>query len=137
MGQEQRNLEVVARWRDFYNTDVGRMVEECYAEDAEISVMGVVSFRGRATLHKAEAAVLTAAPDRSFEITRTVASGNVVAVEAVLRATDQASGRPVEAPFCAVLTFRDGLIISDHTYLDPRSWPGMARPEKTGATASA
>jgi len=55
----------------------------------------------------------------------------------VLRATDQASGRSIEAPFCAVLTFRDGLIVSDHTYLDPRSWPGMARPEKTGAAASA
>jgi hypothetical protein len=50
--------------------------------------------------------------------------GDVVIVEAALRDPDR--GADWETPFCAVLTFRDGLIVNDRSYLDLRRWPGIS-----------
>ena len=40
MTEEERNLETVKRWMHFYNSDVKRMIQECYAENAEVHDMG-------------------------------------------------------------------------------------------------
>jgi ketosteroid isomerase-like protein len=67
--------------------------------------------------------VLRAAPKRRMRVDRTHVVGNVVVVEAVLIDPDKGPGW--QTPFCAVLTFRDGKIITDRTYLDFTKWPGL------------
>ena len=48
----------------------------------------------------------------------------MVVVEAVL--VDADKGADWKIPFCAVLTFTDGKIVSDQTYADFSKWPGMS-----------
>ena len=67
--------------------------------------------------------VLAAAPRRAIRVDRTHAVDDVVAVEGVLLDPDQ--GAEWSLPFCAVLTFVDGLIVRDDTYADYSRWPGM------------
>ena len=42
-------------------------------------------------------------------------------------------------PYCAILTFRDGLIVRDESYLDLRVWPspGLSRAEWSTLTVLA
>jgi ketosteroid isomerase-like protein len=70
--------------------------------------------------------VVAAAPRRRTRIERAMASGDTVVVEALLFDPDQ--GEDWQLPWCAVLRFRDGKIVSDHTYLDPARWPGFRAP---------
>ncbi len=125
MTEEDRNLEAVKRWAHLYNTDVHRMVDESYSTKAEVHAMGLLVIKDPDTFHGAEAAVLKAAPDRQARIERTIAKGNTVVVEAVLFGTDKNTEKTWETPWCAILTFKDGKIISDHTYLDQTKWPGL------------
>jgi ketosteroid isomerase-like protein len=58
-------------------------------------------------------------------IQRAIASGDTVVVEATAEGGAQtAGGRPAHA--CVVLTFRNGLIISDHTYVSGATPPPIA-----------
>ncbi|MGP4003689.1 nuclear transport factor 2 family protein [Streptomyces sp. 8N706] len=104
-----------------HNSDPQRMVEECYAPDAVIVVPGVEEF-GVARLRELEAAGAAAAIERKTRTLRVVSSGDVVAVEGVTSATTtgEAAGEPVveETFWCVLLTLRDGLIVSDHAYLN-------------------
>lgn len=126
MNEEERNLEAAKRWAHLYNTDVHRMVDESYAKEAEVHAMGLLTIRENPDyLHSVEEAVLKAAPDRQARIERTIAKGDTVVVEAVLFGTDKNTGKTWETPWCALLTFKDGKIITDHTYLDQTKWPGI------------
>ena len=49
MSTEERNLAAIERWAELYNTDVERMVRECYAPDCLIDVKNGISFRGHDT----------------------------------------------------------------------------------------
>ena len=111
------------RWQGLYNYAVERMVAECYAEDCEVRAMGAGTFRGRDMLAKVEQAVLRSAPNRWIRLDAVHASGDVVVAEATLFETPQGGGWSV--PFCAMLTLRDGLVVSDHTYADWSKWPGL------------
>jgi ketosteroid isomerase-like protein len=124
--EEKRNLAAAERWARLYNEDVHRMVDECYAADAEIHVVGQMSFRSGETFHRAEENVLKAAPRRIAHVERTIARGDTVVVEAVLRDPDRGGGW--QTSWCAILTFRDGKIVLDHTYLDHTVWPGFRAP---------
>lgn len=115
--------DLVARWRDCYNEDVARMVDECYAPDCTVHPMGLATIDGRAALHRVERAVLASAPQRRMRIERCHASGDVACVEATLLDPDR--GADWTLPFVAVLTVRDGLIVNDRTYADWRRWPGL------------
>jgi ketosteroid isomerase-like protein len=128
--EEERNLEAVKRWAELYNDDVHRMVDESYAETFEVDVRGQFVMHRRETFHRAEQAVLVAAPRRRARIERAVAAGDTVVVEAMLLDPDK--GEDWQSPWCAVLRFRDGKIVSDHTYLDAAHWPGFrAPPDRT------
>lgn len=127
MTEEERNLEAVERWARLYNEDVPRMVDECYAETFEVDVRGQFVMHRRDTFRRAEDAVVAAAPRRRMRIERTIARGDVVVVEAVL--VDPDRGEDWQTPWCAVLHFRDGKILSDHTYLDAVRWPGFKAPQ--------
>ena len=120
---EERNLEVVKRWAEMYNHDVERFVRECYAENCSAaSMLGGSKIEGHSPFLKLEQRVLKAAPRRNIRLQHTHAAGNVVVVEATLFDPDQ--GDEWKSPFCAVLTFKDGKIIEDRTYLDETRWPG-------------
>ena len=124
---EKRNLEVVKLWAETYNNDVDRMVNECYAENCKVSSMfGGAIIEGRPRFLKLEQRVVKVAPRRNIRLERTHAVGNVVVVEAVLFDPDQ--GDEWQSPFCAILTFKDGRIVEDRTYLDDTRWPGFQRP---------
>lgn len=110
--REKRNLERVKLWEKTWNEDVERMVDEVYAEDCEVRNMltGFV-VRGRAAFHEVERAIQAHTPGRRMKITKTVASGDTVALEAdVVFGEHQAKG-------CVFLTFDEsGFVRSDHTY---------------------
>jgi hypothetical protein len=76
-----------------------------------------------ATFVRAEAFIKQAAPGRRIRPLRMIPAGNVVTLEATL--VDEA--RPGwELAWCGVYTFDDdGLVVSDHTYLNHRDWPGI------------
>ena len=89
------------------------MVDEVYAEDCEVRNMftGFV-VRGREAFRAVEREIEAQAPDRRMVVTRRVALGNVVALEAEAHF-------PGIPPFdtCVFLTFDEkGQIVSDHTY---------------------
>ena len=118
--EEQRNLEVAKQYEALYNTDIERFVREGYTPDCEVNG-GFI--RGHQQFIEIEKNVLRAAPKRSMRVVRTYAAGNVVVVEAVLLNPDQ--GPDWELPFCAVLTCRDGKIVTDWTYAEFTKWPGL------------
>jgi ketosteroid isomerase-like protein len=124
--EEERNLRAVETWARLYNDEPHRMVDESYAEEFEVHVMGQMVMRKRDTFHRAEQGVLDVAPRRRARIERTIAAGDTVVVEAVLIDPDR--GEDWQTPWCAVLRFRDGKIVSDHTYLDAAKWPGFRAP---------
>ena len=69
---EKRNLEVVKLWAETYNNDVGRMVNECYAENCRVSSMfGGAIIEGRPRFLKLEQRVVNVAPRRNIRIERT------------------------------------------------------------------
>ncbi|WP_394619041.1 nuclear transport factor 2 family protein [Lentzea sp. JNUCC 0626] len=110
--REEANLAFVERWVELHNTDPLRMVRECYAPDAVIEVPGVESF-GVERLRQLE----LSGPPRSTRVLRTVAAGDVVAVEGTT-ATLSEEGQGPEVRWCVLLTIRDGVIVSDHAYLN-------------------
>ncbi|MCY4214488.1 MAG: nuclear transport factor 2 family protein [Gammaproteobacteria bacterium] len=127
---EERNMERVRHWAWTWNNDVMRMVDECYAEDCEVSDMvRDRTFNGREELRLIEKQMVALDASRKMTITRMVASGDTVAVE-VDASWD---GGNTIAKGCVLLTFNEaGLIISDHSYSgdptgaaekDPRSAP--------------
>jgi hypothetical protein len=111
---EERNLERVRHWEWAWNNDVLRMVDECYAENCEVSDM----FRGRtflghAELRAVEEQMIAVDPSRRMRVTRMIARDDVVAIE--MDAMWANGGRVAKA--CVVLTFdADGMIVSDHSY---------------------
>jgi hypothetical protein len=114
------NVGLVERWAHLFNTDVDRLITDVYAPDC---LVGGVAL-GHERLRRFEQRVLAAAPRRSIRVERTHAVGDVVTVEAVLLDPDR--GTDWALPFCAVLTWRDGKVVSDNTYADMSRWPGMA-----------
>ena len=109
---EKRNLDRVKLWEKTWNEDVMRMVDELYAKDCEVRNM-ITGFvvRGREAFREVERAIETHSPDRRMRVYRTIANGDVVALEAdVFFGGKQSQG-------CVFLTFdTDGRITSDHSY---------------------
>ena len=123
MSTQDENLALVRKWEETYNTDVERMVYECYAEDCEVSAMDLVTIRGHAKFVPVELQILQAAPRRYMKIVNAHPSGDVVTVQAVLYDPDR--GAEWHTSFCAVLTIKNGRIVRDQTYLDRTRWPGL------------
>ncbi|MBP2471941.1 ketosteroid isomerase-like protein [Crossiella equi] len=125
MTPEERNLAATHHWVRLYAEDPHRMIDECYAEDFHVSFPGILEVGTKDEFHRLEAEVVPATSvDRRTRISRLVATGDTVVVEAVLGYTTD--GVPRESPWCALLTFRDGLIVRDHTYVDRALWPNAA-----------
>lgn len=123
MSDMQAKHALVERWAQFYNDDATRMVEECYAEDCKVYPMGLGVIEGRKGLQKVEDAVLATAPQRRLVVLRTHIAGDTACVECELR--DASRGAEWSVPFVAVLTIRDGVVVTDRTYADWSRWPGL------------
>ncbi|MDE0511910.1 MAG: nuclear transport factor 2 family protein [Gammaproteobacteria bacterium] len=111
---EERNMERVKHWEWTWNNDVMRMVDECYAEDCEVTDMRRGrTFHGREELRLIEKQMKAADPSRRLTVVNMVAAGNTVGIELETfyegdKQTDKS---------CVFLTFNeDGFIITDHSY---------------------
>ena len=116
--REERNLERARHWEWTWNNDVMRMVDECYAEDCEVSdMLRARTFHGRAELRLIEEQMMEVDASRRMKVTKMVASGDTVALEVDLQ-WDEGQAPVAGAAF---LTFDDdGMIVSDHSYsVDP------------------
>jgi hypothetical protein len=117
--QTERNLALAEQWAEAFNNDVEKLIVGLYAPDCLFS--GVEY--GHERMLRFERRVLAAAPHRLIRVEKTHAVGDVVTVEGVLLDPDQ--GAEWKLPFCAVLTWRDGKVVSDNTYAELSRWPGM------------
>ncbi len=121
---ERALLSAIERWQATYNSDAEQMVLECYAPDAYVQFTGGEA-RGHEQFTKVETAVVEGCPGRYMRVDRVLFCGDDTAVvEAVVLDRARAD---FFSPFCAILTIRDGRIVTDRTYLDPARWPGIER----------
>jgi hypothetical protein len=109
---ERRNIERVKQWEHTWNTKVDRMVDECYAQNCEVvNMLTGYTMHGREELRAIEHAMLAFDGTRRMEITKMVASGDTVAIEADAIWGDNRSKA------CVFLTFdNEGMIVTDHSY---------------------
>jgi ketosteroid isomerase-like protein len=118
----EENLKAVGRWVELFNTDVHQWIDECYADGFHIVCPGIIEITDRAVFHEIEQLVFDAEPTRMGRLTAIIPVGDKVIIEGVLYGgTDE----PWETHWCAILTFRDGKVISDHSYLDRTQWPWL------------
>ena len=113
MGElEKRNMERVEHWAWTWNNDVMRMVDECYAEDCEVTDMfRKRTFYGREELRMIEKQMIALDATRKMTVKKMVPCGDTVAVEL------EASFDGTVVSNCVFLTFNeDGLIVTDHSY---------------------
>jgi cyclopropane fatty-acyl-phospholipid synthase-like methyltransferase/ketosteroid isomerase-like protein len=115
---EATNLAAVKKWAELFNTDPQRMIDECYAPDADILAPEELHITDAETFHEMEKAALEAMPDRKSEIRHTFALGDTVVIEGLMTGTNRGNGRPLSVRWCSILVFEDGLIKNDRTYLD-------------------
>ncbi|MEV8634244.1 methyltransferase domain-containing protein [Streptosporangium sp. NPDC051023] len=118
MSVEQTNLAAVEKWAALYNSDPHRMIDECYAPDPEVIAPEELHITDSATFHEMERAAFQAMPDRHSEMLSTVAVGDKVFIEGVMTGSNPATGAPLKVRWCSVLTFVNGLITEDRTYMD-------------------
>ncbi len=111
---EEQNMERVRHWAWTWNNDVMRMVDECYAEDCEVTDMfRDRTMHGREELRLIEEQMMDLDASRRMEIKRMVASGDTVAVEVEASFGDSS----MVVKNCVILTFNEeGFITTDHSY---------------------
>ena len=115
-------LQLVRHWESTYNSDVERLVLDCYAPDAHLC-FNMAEVRGHGQLMRVVKGVLGACPTRRMRVDRVRFIGDDTAVvEAVVLDSAQSE---FFSPFCAILRTRDGRIVEDRTYLEPTRWPGL------------
>jgi hypothetical protein len=115
----EKHHDLAEQWAQAFNTDVEKLINELYSPDCLFSGVAL----GHDKLLRFERRVLAAAPHREIRIDKTYAAGEVVTIEGVLLDPDQ--GADWKLPFCAVLTWRDGKVVSDNTYAEMSRWPGV------------
>jgi predicted SnoaL-like aldol condensation-catalyzing enzyme len=115
----ETNVALAEQWAQTFNSDVETLISDLYSPECLFTGVKL----GHDKLLRFERRVLAAAPRREIRIDKTHAIGDVVTVEGVLLDPDQ--GADWKLPFCAVLTWRDGKVVSDNTYADMSRWPGV------------
>jgi predicted SnoaL-like aldol condensation-catalyzing enzyme len=122
------------RWLDLYNgDDMHAFIYETYHPEQKTRMMsgtwgtgnsthGLNRLDDRDAFVAAEKFIMDYLPTRQIRINRTIPAGNVVVIEASLIDT---ANPDYELAWCGVYTFKDGLIISDHSYINHAEWPGV------------
>lgn len=120
---QTEQLQLVRHWEHTYNTDVERLVLECYAPDAHLC-FNSAEVHGHEQLMRVCKGVFGACPTRRMRVDHVHFSGNdTVILEAAILDLAQPE---FYSPFCTLLTIRGGRIVRDRTYLEPTRWPGLA-----------
>jgi hypothetical protein len=128
--EEQRNLAHIERWKNLYNgNDMAAFVNEAYHPEVKATIYDGTDFDGSKIdldspkiFIETEKRIKKSCPGRKIVIERYIPAGNVVVLEALI--VDDA--RPdFRLAWCGILTFKDGVIISDHSYLNHKHWPGL------------
>jgi hypothetical protein len=120
--REKRNIEMVHKWAKAWSEDVGRMVDESYAETADVftPIQGIHwSRRGKskADWRFAEVDYEKKFSKREMRLAKVFAQGDTVAIEMQTTTTNKKGDKTRNGWFAAFLTFNDeGKIIEDHTY---------------------
>lgn len=120
--QERRNVELLKSWIKAWVNDTGRMVDEIYADSAEVfgpmqNIYFLKRGKDKGNWRAVEAANRNLYLKRKTRFGTIVAKGDTVAVEVATTDTDL-KGRIREGWFAAFLTFdKNGKIITDHTYM--------------------
>jgi hypothetical protein len=124
--EEERNIERVKHWQWTWNNVIDRMVDECYAKDCVVVNMFTgVTMRGREQLREIEHAMLAFDGERRMEITRMIAMGDTVAIQA------DAIWGSQRSKACVFLTFdEEGFIVLDNSYGQDPS--GASTPGEKG-----
>jgi hypothetical protein len=135
--EERRNLERFEQWRELFNHgDLERFVREAYAPAFRVVNLDGSSWTGNSDHRqniladaelflRAERFILQVAPGRRIRFNRVIPAGNVITLEASLIDEDRPGW---ELSWCGVYTFDDdGRIVSDHSYLNHRDWPGITQ----------
>ncbi len=135
--QEKRNVELVKKWAKAWETDAGRMVDEVYADSAEVlgplqKIYFLRKRKSKKNWRALEVANQHLYQARKMRFGTIVAKGDTVAVEVQTTETNL-KGRTRQGWFAAFLTFNsDGRIIIDHTYaLDMEKTPDPERAHDT------
>lgn len=119
---QHKLLQLVRRWEETYNTDVERLVLDCYAPNAHLC-FNMAEVRGHSQLMRVVKGVLGACPTRKMRVDRVLFSGDETAI---VEAAVLDDARPeFFSPFCSILRVQDGKIVEDRTYLEPTRWPGL------------
>ena len=119
---QREQLALVRHWEHTYNTDVDRLVHECYAPDAHLC-FNMAEVRGHAQLLRVCRGVSAACPTRRMRVDQVHFSGTqTVILEAAILDLAQPA---FYSPFCTILTVESGRIVQDRTYLEPTRWPGL------------
>lgn len=131
--EEQANLAAMRRWNELYDgDDMEAFVRECYSPDYKLTLVdGTVFDASDVTLGDdvqafidVETLIKSECPGRRIVIERAIPAGNTVTLECAL--ADDA--RPdFRLGWCGIYTLRDGLVVSDHSYLNHRDWPGLLK----------
>lgn len=131
--EERTNLEAMQRWNDLYDgDDMEAFVKDCYSPGYALTLVDGTDFNGaEATLAgdvqafiDVEKLIKSECPGRRIEVHKAIASGDTVVLEAAL--VDDA--RPdFRLGWIGVYVLRDGLIVSDNSYLNHRHWPGLLK----------
>lgn len=130
--EEQANLATMRRWNELYDRDdMDAFVAETYHPDSNLTLFDGVTFDGSEVsldshppFVEVEKLIKSVAPGRRIVIERAIPAGNTVTIEALLVDDDKPDFR---LAWCGIYTFRDGLIVSDHSYLNHREWPGLLK----------
>jgi ketosteroid isomerase-like protein len=122
IAQERRNVELVKKWIKAWETDAGRMVDEIYADSAEVfgpmqNIYFLKRGKSKENWRAVEVANQNLYLERKTRFGTIVAKGDTVVVEVATTETNL-KGRVREGWFAAFLTFdKNGKIITDHTYM--------------------
>lgn len=109
---DQREAEqFIERWKDAYNSDKRRFVDDFYSDDVEIQVAGMFTLRGKdevwSTLGPLYEGPVTV---QMTTIHRVVAAGTTIVVELETQIGEQTH----EA--CSVIDVEHGRVVRDHSY---------------------
>jgi steroid delta-isomerase-like uncharacterized protein len=96
----------------------------------------VVSAHGADEISRNLAGFFAAFPRRQHQVALTIESGEMVAIEGRWVATHD-SGRPVEAPFAAIMRIRAGLVAAVRLYLDTAALMAQMDDAQGGSEATA
>lgn len=132
--REKRNIEMVYKWAKAWSEDAGRMVDESYADTAEVftPIQGIYwSRRGKSkeNWRFVEVDYEKMFSKREMRFPKIFANGDTVAIEVETTTTNKKGTKTIHGWFSAFLSFDDnGKIIEDHSYMVGPSPIGVKYP---------